>query len=191
MIRQNKRQAIIDAAIQILAGQGPEALTASALAARAGVSKANIFHHFSSIEEIVLAALEAFLMEMPSMWPDPGTSLRAWLLALGADTSSQMEADPALSGAYFAFAARAQSNPALRQRLAEIAASAQDHFESVLSQLAPDVIGPAERRALAGLILLTGDGLALHRQLFPERAAEQTAAWQTFVDHVAPKETNA
>ena len=188
MIRSSKRQAIIEAAIAVLAEGGSDALTASAVAERAGVSKANVFHHFERLEDIVLEALEAFLMAMPSMWPAPGTRLRDWLAALGADTTAQMEADPALSGAYFAFVGRARGNPALRHRLAEIAEAAQAHFEAVLAQLASDRFTPGERRSLAGLILLTGDGLALHRQLFPERAAEQAAAWSAFVDRIAPEE---
>jgi len=188
MARASKRDAIVEAAMGVLAAQGPEALTAANVARRAGVSKANLFHHFANLDEVVLAAFEAFLMEMPSMWPENGTTLRAWLLALGADTSAQVGADPALSDAYLAFAARARSTPALRQRLAQIVAGAEAHFDTVLALLAPH-IGAERRQALAGLILLAGDGLAVHRQLFPERAGEQALAWRAFVDSIAPEET--
>lgn len=186
--RENKRQAIIDAALALLAEGGDAALTASALAARAGVSKANVFHHFPRLDDIVIEALETFLMGMPSMWPAPETPLRDWLMALGADTMTTMEADMALSGAYFAFVARARNNPHLRQRLAEITRGAQAHFEAVLAQLAPDTFTAQQRQALAGLILVAGDGLALHRQLFPERKREQAAAWRAFVEMIVNKE---
>jgi len=188
MIRTTKRQAIIEAALALLAEGGGEALTASALAARAGVSKANVFHHFPRLDDIVLEALEAFIMGMPSMWPDAGTPVRDWLLALGTDTISTMDADPALSGAYFAFVSRAQGNPALRQRLAEIVGAARGHFEAVLVHLAPERFTQEEAEALAGLLLLTLDGLALHRQLVPECAAEQATAWAALVDRIAPVE---
>lgn len=188
MIKSSKRQDIVAAALSLLAEGGSEALTASALAARAGVSKANVFHHFERLDDIVVEALDAFIMSMPSMWPAPGTTVRDWLTALGADTTASMDADPALAGAYLAFVARAQGNPALRQRLAEVAQAARAHMEAVLMQLAPERFTPQEVAAVTGLILLAGDGLALHRQLFPERGAEQAVAWAALVDRIAPKE---
>ncbi|UYN98309.1 MAG: TetR family transcriptional regulator [Devosia sp.] len=186
MVKSSKRGDIVAAAVALLAEGGSEALTASALAGRAGVSKANVFHHFPRLEDIVLEAFEAFIMGMPSMWPAPGMALRDWLLALGADTTGTVEADPALAGAYFGFVARARTDARLRNRLAEIIAAARAHFEAVLAELAPDRFPPAERRAMAELILITGDGLALHRQLFAEQADDQTSAWGRLVDMICP-----
>jgi|GEM_PF-1410933 Uncharacterized protein conserved in bacteria len=188
MSRPSKKEAIVAAAIRLMSEGGPEALTASALARAAGVSKANIFHHFARLDDIVVDAFEMFLLAMPSMQPEPGTGLRDWLLALGAETSAHMDADPALAGAYMGFIVRARGDGPLRARVAAIAAEAEARFEAALALLAPGRFSAAERRALAGLILLTGDGLALHRQLFPERAGSQAAAWRAFVDSIAPEE---
>ena len=188
MNKTNKRQAVIEAAIKLLAEGGGEALTASALAERAGVSKANVFHHFARLDDVVLAAFEAFLMGMPSMEPPPGMALRDWLMALGADTTASMDADPALSGAYFGFVAKARTDAHLREKLAELAMRARAQFEAALAELAPDRFSEAERKGLAKLILITGDGLALHRHLFPDQAASQTAAWARFVDVICARE---
>ena len=187
--KAGKRDEIIAAAVRVLARDGAAGLTAASLALEAGVSKANIFHHFDTLNAVVLAAFEIFLLGMDGMHPQPGTPLRQWLLALGAETAAQMDGDPALAGAYFAFAARAQTDPDLRRRLAQLARTAEDHFAAGLQLLAPERFTPAERRRLAALILITGDGLALHRQLFPERGESQLAAWTAFVDGIAPEES--
>lgn len=184
MTRTTKRQDIIEAAIKLLAAGGAEALTASALAERAGVSKANIFHHFVRLDDIVLAAFEAFLMGMPSMQPLPGMDLHTWLMALGADTAASLDAEPGLSGAYFGFVAKARTDHELREQLQQLAGRAKSQFEVALAALAPDRWSDAERQALAALILLTGDGLALHRHLFPDQAASQAAAWARFVNMI-------
>lgn len=188
MIRISKRQDIVEAAIRLIAEGGAEGLTASALAEAAGVSKANIFHHFARLDDIVLAALERFLLGMPGMQPAPRATLRDWLLSLGADTAAQIEGNTRLAGAYFGFIARARADEQLRLRIGEIADAAVSQFDAALEQLAPGRFAPAGRRALATLILLTGDGLAIHRQLFPEKAEGHAQAWVAFVDQIAPAE---
>lgn len=187
MARTSKRDDIVAAAVRVLAREGAAGLTAAGLAREAGVSKANVFHHFETLNAVVLAAFEVFLLSMDTMAPEPGTGLRDWLLALGAETIAQMDEDPALAGAYFAFAARAQADPDLRERLAQLAQTVEDHFAASLEMLAPDDFTATERRDLAALILMTGDGLAMHRQLFPERGESQAAGWRAFVDSIVPK----
>jgi AcrR family transcriptional regulator len=188
MIRTTKRQDIIEAAVRLMAEGGPEALTSSALAAAAGVSKANLFHHFGTLDDIVLAAFEQFVLGLESVRGAPPASLRDWLLGLGAETTTTMSDAPQLSRGYFAFAARGFSDEALRRRIGEIVNMAADAFGEAIRAFRPSA-SDAEVRALAGLVLIAGDGLALHRGLFPETAERQDAAWRLFVDLIAPEET--
>ncbi|KRA55376.1 TetR/AcrR family transcriptional regulator [Devosia sp. Root635] len=189
MPKAGKRDEIVAAAVRLLAREGAAGLTAASLAREAGVSKANVFHHFETLNAVVMAAFEAFLLGMDGMRPQPGTPLRVWLLALGAETAAQMDDDPALSGAYIAFVARAQADPDLRRRLAQLARMAEENFLAALELLAPTRFSLVERQRLAALILIAGDGLAMHRQLFPERRDSQLAAWSAFVDTIAPEES--
>lgn len=175
--------------MELMSVGGPEALTASALARAAGVSKATLFHHFETLDDIVLEAFEQFVMALPSVSGEAPASMRAWLLALGSDTTATVGGAPRLSRAYFAFVSRAQSDSRLRHRLAEIIDSVVSAFEARVAGFKPD--SPSEARsALASLLLIAGDGLAIHRGLFPERAASQEAAWRAFVDLIAPRGEN-
>ena len=189
MAKPGKRDEIVNAAIRVLSRGGAAGLTASALAAEAGVSKANIFHHFPSIDEVAVAAFESFILGMGALLPDPAAGLRGWLLALGAETTELMDERRAEAGAYLGFIARAQSDERLRARLEDVMLAFEAALHEALNAMAPKRFGAGEARALATLLLLAGDGLALHRQLFPNRAAAQRAAWMGLVDLIAPKET--
>jgi AcrR family transcriptional regulator len=190
MARENKRDHIVYAAIELLATVGPEGLSAATLAAAAGVSKANVFHHFRTIDDVVLEAFELFLLGMQAFSPEPGKSLRDWLLALGAETAQLLDDQQQQAGAYFAFAVRARTDPRLQARLAETVTEAEAGFAAIIEALTTG-LSDAEIRALAGLLMIAGDGLAIHRHLFPERAAEQQAAWRALVDRIAPQERTA
>ncbi len=52
-----KAGAILQAAEALFAARGPEAVSISEIARAAGVSKANVFHHFGSKDELYLAVL--------------------------------------------------------------------------------------------------------------------------------------
>jgi AcrR family transcriptional regulator len=186
-----KRREIIDAAIRLMTAKGAAGLSAAALAQEAGISKANVFHHFDTLDDVVMAAFEQFLLGMDAFAPQPGTTLRAWLEGLGLETTTLMDEQRNLTGAYFAFVSRAQSDERLRRRMAETVAIGEQGFAAAIALLAPGRFTPKETAALAALILIAGDGLAVHRHLFPERAAEQDAAWRSFVDHILPPESGS
>ncbi|MEO8757825.1 MAG: helix-turn-helix domain-containing protein [Devosia sp.] len=187
MTRPNSRQQIVDAAIRLMAEGGAEALTASALAGTVGVSKANLFHHFETMDDIVLAAFEQFVMGMVMTSGPPPATLRAWLVDMGAEATASIEDVPKLTGAYFAFVSRAQSDARLKARLTEIVVGAEAAFFDIIGGLRPAMSG-AKIAALAALVVMAGDGLVLHRTFFPDRAETQAAAWRAFVDLVAPAE---
>ncbi len=55
--RVARGEAILDAAFALMVEQGYDALTMEAVAARVGISRQTLYHHFKSRDEIVLRAL--------------------------------------------------------------------------------------------------------------------------------------
>ncbi len=106
-MRPGKRDAIIDAALRLLARAGATGFTASALASEAGVSKANIFHHFTSLDAVVLAAFDTAFADIEALAPPQGQTLRDWLLAIGETVLTQAEQQRGLLVIYFVLAGRA------------------------------------------------------------------------------------
>lgn len=82
------RTAILDAAIALLGRAGPEGITASAIAREAGVSKATLFHHFRTIDEIPLVALDRFWASSIAQRGSAASSLRGYLSGLGKQVMS-------------------------------------------------------------------------------------------------------
>lgn len=77
---------ILAAALEIFAAHGYEGASIHAIASRAGVSKANVFHHFTSKEQLYMAVLrtasESWNEELVSVSATPGdfpTRLRAMI----------------------------------------------------------------------------------------------------------------
>ena len=87
--RQARGEAILEAAFALIVEQGYDALTMEALAARVGISRQTLYHHFASREDIVLRAvltlveqgIEAIQSFDPSL--PPGERLKGivrWML---------------------------------------------------------------------------------------------------------------
>lgn len=184
--RRDTRSAIIEGAIRLLGRDGPEGFSASALAREVGVSKANIFHHFASLDEVPIAALDRFAAAMlPPNDKAPPRTPRELLLRLGEATFRVTLEQQPFFKAYFVFFARALFDERMRGHLR---ASAEPMLAGIAQQLARSM-PKAEAEVIARLALMTIDGLGLHLlALGEERKARQ--AWRRFVDAIFPKETS-
>jgi len=75
-------QRILDAAERLFAERGFDAVAVTEIAAQAGVSKANVFHHFGSKRELYVAAVRAACQQTTALLaPDggPGEAVRTRL----------------------------------------------------------------------------------------------------------------
>jgi AcrR family transcriptional regulator len=74
MVRQSERseatiRAVLDAARRLFAAGGFEATSIDAIAARAGVAKGAVYHHFKSKEDIFVQVFEAASAELAAQIP--------------------------------------------------------------------------------------------------------------------------
>ncbi len=182
--RRDTRSAIIAAAIRLLGRDGSDGFSAAALAREVGISKANIFHHFASLDEIPLAALAQLgaAMLAPTGKAPPKTP-RELLLRLGEATLHVAVEERAFFRAYFVFFARALFDERMR---AQLAASAEPTLAGMIAQFGA-FMPKAEAEVTARLALMALDGLGLHLlALGEERKTRQ--AWRRFVDAIFPKQ---
>ena len=184
--RANKRQEIIDAALRLLSTTGLEGFTASALAKAAGVRKANLFHHFETLDDIVLESFEQYALGLEMMRPPAGLSFSEWLRGMAVASFGVEGEGASLTRAYAVFVARALFDERLRQRVLRTVELACDAFADVVAETYPGELERDEIRAMASLIFMAGDGLAIHLNAFPERRSEILASWALFVDRMAP-----
>ena len=184
---RNTRKVILESAVALLSEQGFEGFTAAALAETAGVSKANLFHHFSSTEEIVLEAFGQFSMRLKMSPLPPKITFQEWLEGIGQGAFRLDETSDDMARVYIAFMARSLFDEKLRQRVLSVVQSATKASTNTVMALYPGKLTHGEVRALGALILTAADGMAIHLHAFPERREELQAAWRMFVSWVATK----
>jgi AcrR family transcriptional regulator len=185
--RRSRRQDIVEAALRVLGRAGAEGFSASALAAEAGVSKANVFHHFDSLDAVVLAAFEHAFGGAGMFPPTAGQGLAGWLRALGEGVLAQLSQQRGLLAVYFVLASRAMADPVWQVRVG----SHMDRFRRALgTHLAafPEGRDAARREALADAVFFSLDGLGLHALMAPGRTEALARGWSRIVAGLADRQ---
>lgn len=179
---ERTRAAILDAAIRILGRDGPDRFSASALAKESGVSKATLFHHFRSFDEIPVVAMERYWSGSLSA-EKKNASPRAYLLQLGAQILDLPRRQAAFLKAHAVFLVKAMFEPRLHARLAEGAAAMHGHMVRELAARLPKR-RKADVEATARMIEMTLDGLMMSMATADSREARKLSrrAWERFVD---------
>jgi TetR/AcrR family transcriptional regulator, regulator of biofilm formation and stress response len=169
-----RREALLDAALRIVAEVGAHAVTHRRVAAEAGLPLASTTYHFDSKEHLLTAALEraaerdsgrlhAILSQSPQKPADPLG------LVVDAILDPLEENDPSCRAsllATYALMLEAARRPALR----DIHRRWTEAYIDALSRLL-ELAGSEDPRADAALLLAAADGL-LVEQLASDRTAE-------------------
>jgi AcrR family transcriptional regulator len=114
-------EALLNAAERLLVSEGRDGLTTRRVARAAGVNQGLVYHHFGSLEELMLAVLERFterlIARQRALYAGPGPFREKWLEAMG-----YMEADLAAGYAkvWLELQALGWNRPELRARVAGV-----------------------------------------------------------------------
>jgi AcrR family transcriptional regulator len=181
MAPSETRQAILSAAIALMGRGGADALSASAIAAEVGISKATVFHHFRSLDEIPVAALDLLTEQGIGMIDFTDGDLASLIAQVGEASFALVGANRGFVTAYFAFASKAMFDAGVRGKLEASLARARDQFGAVFGRYIAD---PPRARQLGGIVLATLDGLMLQFALVGNEA-ELRDAWRRIVSALA------
>jgi len=181
---ERTRVAILEATLRLLDREGPDAFSASSVAKEAGVSKANVFHHFDSLDELPLAALEQFWLRSLAHDTKNLRSPREFLEDLGRQVITMATTRGGFLRAQVVIATKAIFDSRLRRRLG---ASATQMHRAVVEELAKRLsrrLPAREIEAMARMTEMTLDGLMIALVLRPGRKqlAESKRAWSRIVD---------
>lgn len=162
------RQALIDAAIRVVARTGLRGLTYRAVASEAGVTQGLVAHHFGSSDELLREALRNAAeesIERLSLKPESGM-----LQDLARGLSKRVATDADVEAFQFEMALEARRNPAVAQH------SRQIHLGYVeATRQALESVGVAADDELANVVFAALDGLALQQLLFEDPQATDRA----------------
>ncbi len=174
------RKEILDAALTLLGRDGPEAFSAGALAREANVSKATIFHHFASVDEILLAAFD--WRQSLEFDGRQAASARAYLEGLGEQLVRAGQDDPALLNAQAVFFTRAIFDREMNARLSEGVADMHRLVVEALRARLPSTVSDAEIESIARLAEMALDGLMINLVTHTDERAQFQHAWTLLVD---------
>jgi AcrR family transcriptional regulator len=180
------RVAIIEAAVRILGRAGADALSASSLTREVGISKATLFHHFRSIDEIPLLALEHLALQLQAFAP-PEKAVRGDAIeAMGEGTRALIGQHRDFLNAYFVFFSKALFDPALRKRLAECGGDARAMIRRIVDAGAVAAARERDKDDIVNMIAIMLDGVALHLLLFDDQKPIMRA-WSLFAKNLTAR----
>lgn len=168
--RAAAREAMLDAAIELWAEKGPDAFTMAEVGERAGYSRGEPAHYFSTKAGVVRAVVE----ELFRRFDEKPTSPQVWglapLFAYLDQIVVRLEAIPNDRRAFHILFGYAHRDPDILRRLQVLNGHLVDHFDRHLTAAlkAGDLDGVVHTRTQAILILLSLRGLATSWMVEPE-----------------------
>lgn len=187
------RAAILEATVTLLGREGPDAFSASTLAKEAGVSKATLFHHFGTIDDIPHEALQHLFSQAISQGSGNSQSARDYLQELGQQVILLARKRRNFLRANVVFLTKAIFDSRLRQRMAVGALQMHRLMTQALSEKLPKTVSASEIEATARMVEIALDGLMFRLAVIrsAEELAESKRAWtlliELLLDHVEAK----
>ena len=171
---ERRREALIAAALSLVAEGGPQAATVRAIAERAGVTPGLIRHYFASKEELSRAAYRAMMERMTGdsalvLDTAPADPL-ARLAAFVAASLRPPVVDPVAVGLWAGFLHQVRRAPAMRAVHAATYLGFRDILQALIRAL-PGHDDPTTARALAIALNAVIDGLWMEASALPEAFA--------------------
>ena len=160
-------EALLDAAERLLVSEGRDGLTTRRVARAAGVNQGLVYHHFGSLEELMLAVLERFTQRLierqRAMYARAIPFREKWLEAMG-----YMEADLAAGypKVWLELQALGWNRPELRSRVAGVNEAWRNVLRDAFAE-ARDEYGLTEQQlpleAVVTLVMTFTQGLDVER----------------------------
>ena len=188
-VASDRRDSLVEAAIESLKRHGHEGLSVRRIATQAGVSIGLINHHFPNKDTLIAESYrtfsrrltDSFKAAVESAGPDPRTRLRAFFKAV----FSRPNLDPQVLTAWVVYWGLLQSSPEIRAVHEEEGRGYGDLLGTLLNDFAkePGRLRFDTRLATIGLTALL-DGLWLEWCLDPKdfRPAEAAALCEVWID---------
>lgn len=152
------------AATTILAREGMSGLSAKKIADEAGISKSNIFHHYHSVDDILVDLFEKITLETAqSLSSFEFSSLEEFFHALGELTLNLSEKNEETFIALFHYFNYALINPDYKHRIQNLKQQLTEAYGDYILKIEP--ISPAVLLDIAESIVITLDAFGMHYSL--------------------------
>lgn len=155
------KEKIMEAAIDILAEEGMTGLSAQKISTKAGVSKANIFHHFGTLDDVLSLIFEQLIeITSKSVRDIEASSLEEFFILIGDTTIKQANKHESTFVAMFHYFNHSLIEDSYKRRMLHFI----DHLTQSIKLLIPDIEPVSSNRLdeVAESITITLDSLGMH-----------------------------
>ncbi|MCX7745790.1 MAG: TetR/AcrR family transcriptional regulator [Clostridia bacterium] len=174
---EQTRTRILNAAITVIAENGIKEVSAAKLANATGVSKSNIFHHFKSVDEILMGVLYIIFDDLLAPMSQKHGSLEEFLNAMGQSVFHVPKEYLKIFKAFFSFYHEGMFNSKYQKVLADCTSQITDIICKQLTELTPGSVTQEACQSVATLLLSMIDGMGLH-YLLKEEGDHFEQAWR-------------
>ena len=174
----------MEATVALLGREGPDAFSASTLAREVGVSKATLFHHFGTIDDIPHEALQHLWSQAISQGSGNSQSARDYLQELGQQVILLARKRRNFLRANVVFLTKAIFDSRLRQRMSVSALQMHRLMTRALSEKLPKTISATEIEVTARMVEIALDGLMFRLAVIttPKELTESKRAWSLLIE---------
>jgi len=163
------REALLNAAVRVVARGGLRKLTYRAVAEEAGVTHGLVVHHFGSRDALIEEALtHAIRSSLSSSALEPGTG-KVEDFSVG--LTEMVESGPDVQAFQYELLLESRRRPEL---LAHLRALYDEYFDATRRELTQMLPGPVGE-GLSRMVFATLEGLVLHQLVFGEREVIEEA----------------
>lgn len=181
---EQTRARILREAISLIAEKGIKEVSAAKLAKATGVSKSNIFHHFKSIDEILLSVLDVIFDDFLEQLKVEHRNLDEFLQSLGQIFFHVPEEHLKTFKAFFSFYHEGLFHSEYQKALILCSDQMIKLLCKHLTRLVSNSMAQETIESIATILLTTLDGIGLH-YLLNKKGTRYTQAWQLQVQMIS------
>lgn len=153
------KEKIINAALMIVSEEGTAGISAKKIADRASVSKSNIFHHFTSVDQLLESILEEICLEALKQLPiETCKDTKSFFEMLGDVTFKMSGEDLAIYRALYAYYYDALFSDKYNKEIIRMKLGMCEFLKNTLEQ----ITGKTIPDSLAEIITIDIDGMGMH-----------------------------
>jgi len=180
------RQKIIESAFDIVGNHGYSALTSNELIRVAGVAKGTLYHHFSTMDDVIIGLMDYVIDMFMECVPLEGyKNFTEYTTALGEFQQESFAEDSRLTKVVYGYFPIGMSNPKFRQPAKNMLSQAISKMTPVIRNFYADDLSDDRIETAIRMIDMFTLGFGVHQNFFddPDKHREIWNQFFSFLDN--------
>ena len=180
------RERIIETTLEIIASGDHKNVSAGKISQKLGISKANLFHHFKSMSDLIYTSFDYFLYPLTKdIYEKKFNSLEEFLHIVGHSILQMSEENPNIQKIFLYFFNYAITEEKLKEKMDDFIFS---HREKLVQQMMSLGVSQQKSQDLALLLMINFDGFGIYA-LFVKDKKQLQRSWNQISKYLCQEAT--